>query len=64
MENVNHPGTSHRVGRVKYEAILKVLSAALPKADPGLTQSEMIATVKRVAPGGLPAARSIASWPA
>ncbi len=62
VENVNHPGKSNRVGRVKYQAIRKVLVTALPKADPGLTQSEMIAAVKRAAPDDLFPGGSTAGW--
>lgn len=46
VENVNHPGKTSRVDRVKYEAMKIAVIAALPAAAPGLTQTQCIEAVK------------------
>ncbi|QPH53234.1 DUF6958 family protein [Pontivivens ytuae] len=40
VENVNIPGRTERVGRVKYEAMRAALLAVLPEGAPGLTAKE------------------------
>jgi len=40
VENINTPGRTSRVDRVKYEAMRKALLAVLPKGAPGLTAKE------------------------
>ena len=41
VENVNHPGKTHRVDRIKYEAMKRAMRAALPDEAPGLNQAEI-----------------------
>lgn len=53
VENVNHPGRTSRVDRVKYEAMKKAVEAALPKTTPGMTQAECIEAVKAHLPQDL-----------
>jgi hypothetical protein len=45
VENVNHPGRTHRVDAAKYSAMRDALLRVLPTASPGLTQREMFAAV-------------------
>lgn len=40
VENINTPGRTSRVGRVKYEAMKDALLAILPTESPGLTAAE------------------------
>ncbi len=40
VENVNTPGRTSRVDRVKYEAMRTALLAVLPNGAPGLTAKE------------------------
>ena len=40
VENINTPGRTTRVDRVKYEAMRKALMSVLPKGAPGLTAKE------------------------
>jgi len=46
VENVNTPGKITRVSAAKYADMHAAMKAALPKASPGLTQSEMVDAVK------------------
>ena len=46
VENINHPGKVYRADAVKYAAMRAAFLEAMPKAEPGLTQAEMIAAVK------------------
>lgn len=62
IENVNHPGKTHRVDRAKYEATRKALLDALPPAEPGLTQAEMIAAVRQRLPQDLFPGGEKAGW--
>ncbi len=50
VENVNQPGHTSRVDATKYQAARAALLRALPDAEPGLTQAEMIAETKRYLP--------------
>ena len=46
----NVKGYSHRVDAAKYEAMKRVVLAVVPKAAPGVTQTEMLAAVAKKAP--------------
>ena len=46
IENVNTPGKITRVNAAKYADMHAAMQAALPKASPGVTQSEMVEAVK------------------
>ena len=46
VENVNTPGSVTRVNAAKYADMHAAMKAALPKASPGVTQSEMVEAVK------------------
>jgi len=48
VENINHPGQIARVDARKYAAAKTALLSVLPNGSPGLTQKEMLATVKIV----------------
>jgi hypothetical protein len=57
VRNVNVPGYTARVDKLKYEAVKKAIMKALPKNGPGLTQAEMLAAVlayldEELFPGG------------
>jgi hypothetical protein len=45
IENVNRPGTTSRVRRDMYEAMLKAMWKVLPANSPGLTQAEIFKAV-------------------
>jgi hypothetical protein len=45
VENVNVPGYTTRVNKVRYEAIHQALWKVLPTAAPGMTQQEMFDAV-------------------
>ncbi|WP_068874956.1 MULTISPECIES: hypothetical protein [unclassified Phenylobacterium] len=62
VENVNHPGRTSPVNRVKYEAIRGALMAILPAAEPGLSQAEMTAAVKPHLPDELFPGGQTAGW--
>lgn len=62
VENVNHPGKTQRVDRAKYEAMRAAMLAALPSHAPGLTQSEMVTTVKVELPEALFPGGATAGW--
>ena len=49
VENVNVPGYTHPVDAAHYEAMKKTLLKVLPKAAPGLTQTEMWTKLAQVA---------------
>lgn len=53
VENVNVPGKKTRVNADKYNAMLAAFEKALPKASPGVTQSEMVQVVKPHLDGAL-----------
>lgn len=48
--NVNHPGKTEARNRVKYEAARKAFLKVMPTRGPGITQSEMLAPMKKVLP--------------
>lgn len=48
--NVNAPGKTYPRDAAKYEAARKALLKVLPKAGPGVTQSEMMALMKQALP--------------
>lgn len=56
--NVNAPGKTYPRDAVKYAAARKALLKVLPKKGPGLTQSEMMAAMKKA----LPEFRSTSGW--
>jgi hypothetical protein len=62
VENVNHPGTLHRVDAAKYEAMRQALLKALPGGSPGLTQAEMLEAVRRHLPEDLFPGGAKAGW--
>jgi hypothetical protein len=57
VENVNHPGKTSKVEKIKYDAMKKAMLQALPTEPPGFTQDEIRKAVlpflsKEVFPGG------------
>lgn len=46
VENVNHPGKTANVDAAKYALARAALLKVLPKADPGLTQVEMVKAMR------------------
>lgn len=62
VENVNHPGQTTKVDRAKYEAMRTALLAALPAAEPGLSQAEMSAAAKARLPDALFPGGATAGW--
>lgn len=48
--NVNAPGRTYPRDADKYEAARKVFLKTLPKTGPGVTQSEMMALMKKALP--------------
>ena len=48
--NVLQPGKTYRVNAGKYQAARKALLGFLPKAGPGLTQSEMMKAMRKALP--------------
>lgn len=48
--NVNPPGKTYPRDADKYEAARKVFLKVMPKAGPGVTQSEMMALMKKAMP--------------
>jgi hypothetical protein len=48
--NVHNPGKTYKRNAVKYLAARKAFLALLPKAGPGLTQTEMMAAMKKTLP--------------
>jgi hypothetical protein len=50
-ENVNHPGTTHRVDAAKYKVAREAMLKLLPKRAPGMTQSEMSAAMRKALQG-------------
>lgn len=49
-ENVNHPGKTHRVDAAKYKAARAAMLRLQPKRAPGMTQSEMMAAMRKALP--------------
>jgi hypothetical protein len=49
--NVNAPGKTYPRNASKYEAARKVFLKVIPKAGPGVTQSEMMALMKKALAG-------------
>ena len=49
--NVNAPGKTYPRNAAKYEAARKVFLKVIPKAGPGVTQSEMMALMKQALAG-------------
>jgi hypothetical protein len=62
VENVNHPGKTRRVEAAKFNAIKGVMRQVMPKDGPGLSQSEMMAAVKRAAPQDLFPGGATSGW--
>ncbi len=62
VQNVNHPGKKSRVGAAKYGAMREALAKALPKAEPGLTQKEMMDAVLPHLPNDLFPGGSTSGW--
>jgi hypothetical protein len=57
VENPNHPGKTHTVDAISYEAMRKALLKALPRTSPGMTYGEMSTAVRKllsedIFPGG------------
>lgn len=50
VENVNHPGRTSRVDGAKYKAARAAMLKVLPRGGPGLTQSEMMAAMRKALP--------------
>ncbi len=53
VENVNHPGQKSKVDAAKYHAMKKAFLKVLPKSEPGLSQSEILDSVKQHLPDDL-----------
>lgn len=49
--NVNAPGKTYPRNAAKYEAARKVFLRVMPKTGPGVTQSEMMALMKKALAG-------------
>lgn len=49
--NVNAPGKTYPRNAAKYEAARKVFLKVMPKTGPGVTQSEMMALMKKALAG-------------
>ncbi|MEM8739574.1 MAG: hypothetical protein AAGG38_14020 [Planctomycetota bacterium] len=62
VENVNVPGHTRRVDKVKYQAMRKALLSVLPKKSPGLTHKQMIAELTPKLPDDLWPGGSKAGW--
>ncbi|MEO1236350.1 MAG: hypothetical protein AAFX76_06125 [Planctomycetota bacterium] len=63
VENVNVPGHTGRVDKVKYEAMRKALLSVLPEESPGLTHKEMIAALTPKLPESLwPGGAKVGWW--
>ena len=62
VENVNHPDYRGQVNADKYDAMRTALLMALPGRAPGLTQSEMTASVKPYLPDDLFPGGHTAGW--
>jgi hypothetical protein len=53
VENVNVPGKTTRVNAEKYTAMRRVLLRVLPMRPPGLTQAEMLESIRAHLPQDL-----------
>ncbi len=62
VRNVNHPGRTSTVERHRYEAVRGAMLEALPRAEPGLTQDEMVVAVKARLPDHLFPGGAKAGW--
>jgi hypothetical protein len=62
VENVNIPGRTSRVNAPKYHAMKQAMLEVLPKAEPGLTQSEVREAVIPHLPEDLFPGGSTAGW--
>ena len=62
VENVNVPGKTSRVNAAKYQAMKRAMLQVLPRAEPGLTQSEIRAAVIAHLPDDLYPGGSTAGW--
>jgi len=62
IENVNVPGTTSRVRKDMYEAMLQAMWMVLPVKSPGLTQSEMFEAVIPHLPEDLFPGSAKAGW--
>ena len=62
VENVNVPGSTTSVSKVKYEAMQRAMWKILPEQAPGLTQAEMIDGVKKHLPEDLFPGGATAGW--
>jgi hypothetical protein len=62
VENVNVLGKTSRVNAAKYQAMKAAMLHVLPKAEPGLTQSEIREAVIPHLPGDLFPGGSTAGW--
>ena len=62
VRNVNHPGRTGTVEKPRYDAVMEAMLEALPRAEPGLTQEEMVNAVKVRLPGDLFPDGAKAGW--
>jgi hypothetical protein len=62
VENINHPGRTTTVEKIKYEAMKKAMLRVLPKKPPGLTQEEIRTAVLPFLPEKLFPGGEKASW--
>ena len=58
----NKPGYSHRVDAAKYARMKAILLKVLPRKKPGMTQTEMVAAVKKAAPVSVFPDSSVQWW--
>jgi hypothetical protein len=62
VENVNVPGKTSRVNAAKYQAMKQAMMQVLPKAKPGLTQTEIREAVIAHLPDDLYPGGATAGW--
>ena len=53
VENINVPGSTNNVNKVKYLAMRKVLLRVVPKNNIGITQKQMLDMIQPHLPQGL-----------
>jgi hypothetical protein len=63
VENINHPGLTTKVEKVKYDVMKRAMLRALPKKPPGLTQEEIRkAVMPFLSPEVFPRGEKAAWW--
>ena len=62
VENVNHPGQKSNVDSAKYHAMKDAFLKILPKSEPGLSQREILESVKNHLPDDLFPGGKTSGW--